>query len=140
MNEPVVAKTHNETPSTRARDPRAGWEGLRILLFVLILMSALGVWFLATDVPRCTPPMRAVFAVAVLFHLILAAGIFRRAPFAWRTAFVLPVLWPFVFILQMVHPSAGWMGIIAVIPMVGISIWNTIIWRRWWMGCRDLFH
>lgn len=146
-------------PSESDTDSRHQRRFVRWLLLALVVSSILGVASLATDITsfssrthssgtittltRHTVASRIVLSAATLFHVALVVGIVLRSRLAWSAAFVLPALWAFVVGTmswrQLYATSPDWRAAIPIACLVGVAIWQTIVWRRQWTACEGYF-
>jgi hypothetical protein len=84
-----------------------------------------------------------VLSVGTAFQVALAFGLIRRSRLAWRAAFALPLLWAFLIGVigwpQLYITSPDSSVAIPLACIVGIAIWQTVVWRKQWGACESLF-
>ena len=146
-------------PTDEVAESRQKQRFVRWLLFALFASSLFGVASLATGITSYrsrtdssgttttfthhTVRSRVVLSAVTAFQVVLALGLIRRSRIAWRAAFALPLLWAFLVAIiawpQLYTTSPDWSVSIPLACIVGIGIWNTIVWRRQWTVCECLF-
>jgi hypothetical protein len=142
----VISQALSAPGETMPKEPEIEPSGTPLLLkgvalflaawSVLLVVASILLFAEAHMVPS---PWRAAFAVAAF---VVAAGVWRRRPWAWWGGFVIPGAWAVTAVRPMMYngppdPESPPLVIIVAFAVVGLAVAG--FWAVWWYAQRRYF-